>query len=58
MDPVTEGIDVAFQGEPGAYSQRAVRALFPDAAAQPMHNLRKVFEAVEIGAVDYGVVPL
>jgi prephenate dehydratase len=49
---------VAFQGEPGAYSQRAVLALFGDAAPVPMHSLRRVFEAVEIGAVEFGVVPL
>lgn len=58
MESNANAVNVAFQGEPGAYSQRAVRALFEDAAPIPMHSLRKVFEAVEIGAVDFGVVPL
>lgn len=49
---------VAFQGEPGAYSQRAVRQLFADGDPVPMHSFRRVFEAVEIGAVEFGVVPL
>lgn len=57
MDDAAE-LRVAFQGEPGAYSERAVRALFPEGISLPRHNLRKVFEAVEIGAVDFGVVPL
>src|SRR5437867_2681714 len=59
--PAVDAVDsarVAFQGEPGAYSQRAVLALFGDAAPVPMHSLRRVFEAVEIGAVEFGVVPL
>lgn len=59
MEPDADAVTtVAFQGELGAYSQRAVRALFDDAAPTPMHSLRKVFEAVDIGAVDFGVVPL
>ncbi len=51
-------ITVGFQGEPGAYSQRAVRALFPDPVSVPFPSVHKVFESVEIGAVTYGVVPL
>lgn len=49
---------VAFQGEPGAYSEQAVAALVPGAEAEPVPSVHKVFEAVEIGTVDWGVVPL
>lgn len=52
------GTKVAFQGEPGAYSERAVRSLFQEPVTIPYPSLHKVFEAVEIGAVAFGVVPL
>jgi prephenate dehydratase len=52
-------IPVGFQGEAGAYSQRAVRRLFEaEAASVPFHSVHRVFEAVEIGTVSFGVVPL
>jgi prephenate dehydratase len=51
-------IPVGFQGEAGAYSQRAVKRLFSDAASVPFHSVHRVFEAVEIGTVAFGVVPL
>lgn len=49
---------VAYQGEPGAYSEIAVRALFAQGDAIPFRSLRQVFAAVDSGAVDHGVVPL
>jgi prephenate dehydratase len=49
---------VAFQGEAGAYSEEAVIALFPDAERTPHSSIRKVFEAVEVGRADYGLVPM
>jgi prephenate dehydratase len=49
---------VGYQGEPGAFSEQAVAALFPDAEAVPIRTLRQVFEALERGDVDHGVVPL
>lgn len=51
-------IPVGFQGEAGAYSQQAVRRLFAEATSVPFHSVHRVFEAVEIGTVAYGVVPL
>lgn len=51
-------LPVGFQGEAGAYSQRAVKRLFTDATSVPFHSVHRVFEAVEIGTVAYGVVPL
>jgi prephenate dehydratase len=49
---------VAYQGEPGAYSEEGVLALFPDAERTPLPSIRKVFEAVEVGRFRYGVVPM
>jgi prephenate dehydratase len=52
-------IRVAFQGEPGAYSEQAVYQHFgPTAEPAPYPTLGDVFQAVEEGRVDYGVVPV
>jgi prephenate dehydratase len=49
---------IAFQGEPGAFSEEGVLSAFaaPDAVALP--TWRAVFEAVHDGSVDAGVVPI
>jgi prephenate dehydratase len=49
---------VAYQGEPGAYSERAVRATFPDAEPLPCESVRLVFSRVTSGEAEVGVVPL
>lgn len=49
---------VAYQGEAGAYSEEGARQLFPDAEHLPVATIRKVFEAVEVGRVDFGLVPI
>jgi prephenate dehydratase len=49
---------VAYQGEPGAYSERAVRALFPDAEPMPCDTVRLVFSRVTSSEADLGVVPM
>jgi prephenate dehydratase len=49
---------VAYQGEPGAYSERAVEATFPDAERLPCETVRLVFSRVTSGEADVGVVPL
>jgi prephenate dehydratase len=49
---------VAYQGEPGAYSERAVRATFPDAEPLPCDTVRLVFSRVTSGEAAFGVVPL
>ena len=51
---------VAYQGEPGAYSEEGAQALFPGAGHQPYPSIRTVFEAVEVGRqriVDAGADP-
>ena len=49
---------VAYQGEPGAYSERAVRVLFPDAQPLPCETIRLTFSRVTSGEADFGVVPV
>ncbi|MEX0754558.1 MAG: prephenate dehydratase [Actinomycetota bacterium] len=49
---------VAYQGEPGAYSERAVLALFPEADPLPCETVRLVFSRVTSGEADVGVVPV
>jgi prephenate dehydratase len=49
---------VAYQGEAGAYSEEGALALWSDAELAPSPTIRKVFEAVEVGRVDFGLVPM
>ncbi|MGQ0669962.1 MAG: prephenate dehydratase [Actinomycetota bacterium] len=49
---------VAYQGEPGAFSEEAVRAVFLDADALPCNTVRLVFSRVTSGEADFGVVPV
>ena len=49
---------VAFQGEHGAYSEQAAFAHFgPTASTVPCRSIRDVFESVQEGRVQYGIVP-
>ncbi|MGH2699948.1 MAG: prephenate dehydratase, partial [Actinomycetota bacterium] len=49
---------VAYQGETGAYSEEGALAAFPDSEHLPLQSIRKVFEAVEVGRADFGLVPM
>lgn len=49
---------VAYQGEAGSYSEQGVMDLLPDAEGVPLPSIRKVFEAVEVGRADRGLVPM
>src|SRR3954449_7526517 len=49
---------VAYQGEPGAYSEEGALALFPDADHHPFPSIRTVFESVEVGRARWGLVPM
>jgi len=49
---------VAYQGEAGAYSEEGALTAFPDSEHMPLQTIRKVFEAVEVGRADYGLVPM
>ena len=55
----TQAARVAFQGEPGAYSQQAaINAFGHGTETVPMENLEDVFRAVDSGETAYGVVPV
>lgn len=50
---------IAYQGVPGAYSERASRELFgADCRTLPRDTFDEVFEAVEGKAADRGVIPI
>jgi prephenate dehydratase len=52
------GPRVAFQGEPGAFSEDAVLAYFADPRGHAVPTWRAVFEAVQSGEVDAGVAAI
>jgi prephenate dehydratase len=49
---------VAYPGEAGAYSEEGTLALFPEADHRPLKSIRTVFESVEVGRADWGLVPM
>jgi len=49
---------VAYQGEPGAYSEQGAVELFPEAEHHAFPSIRTVFEAVEVGRAALGLVPM
>lgn len=49
---------LAFQGLKGAYSYLAGRRIFPDENMISVLHFRDVFDAVEEGRADYGILPM
>jgi prephenate dehydratase len=49
---------IAYQGEPGAYSEEAVAALFPDGDPVGYPTFRLAFDALVSGEVDSAVLPV
>src|SRR2546423_11373129 len=49
---------IAFQGEPGAYSEEALLLLEPRAESQPHRESRDVAQAVVDGRADFGLLPI
>ena len=49
---------IVYQGEPGAYSEAAALADFPDARLRGLTTFRRVFDAVASGEAARGVVPI
>jgi prephenate dehydratase len=49
---------IAYQGEPGAYSEAAALQISPDAQLMPCRGFEDVFEAVKAGPAGYGVLPI
>ncbi len=55
----TQGIEVAFPGEPGAYSEEAALKFFgPLAITKPQESLEDTFRAVEQDEVQFGIAPI
>jgi len=51
-------VTIAYQGEPGAFSEAAARRLAPEATLLPCKSFEDVFAAVQAGQADYGVLPV
>ena len=49
---------VAFQGEPGAYSEQAVHGHFGEVDTLPCESFEEVFTAVGSGQCEYGLIPI
>jgi prephenate dehydratase len=49
---------IAYQGEPGAFSEAASRLVSADAALVPCKSFEDVFATVEQGPAGYGVLPI
>lgn len=50
---------IAFQGEPGAYSQQAVREHFgPETPSLPCRSFTEIFNAVQRGDASHGMLPV
>src|SRR5512142_734217 len=49
---------IAYQGEPGAFSEAASRLVSADATFLPCKAFEEVFERVEQGPAQYGVLPI
>ena len=51
-------IEVAYQGEPGAFSEKASLARFGEVTRKGYPTFRKVFEKVVAGETAYGMIPI
>ncbi|MBI5036963.1 prephenate dehydratase [Candidatus Micrarchaeota archaeon] len=49
---------IAFQGERGAYSEEAIKQAYGEKEVLPCRSLHDVFEAVEKGEADAGLIPI
>jgi 3-deoxy-7-phosphoheptulonate synthase len=54
-----ELVKVAFQGEPGAFSENALLRYFPESVQSvPLQEFRDVFDSVLAGKSHYGIIPI
>lgn len=49
---------IAYQGEPGAFSEAAARLVNADAQLMPCRSFEDVFDTVKGGPANYGVLPI
>ena len=57
-DKIKDNPTVAVQGIEGAYGHAAYKKLFSNGSAMFFASFKEVFEAVENGSADYGVIPI
>src|SRR5256885_6217832 len=50
-------MQIAYQGEPGAFSEAAARRVGHDAKLVPCRSFEDVFDAVATGRVTHGILP-
>ena len=55
---LVRSVRIAYQGEPGAFSEAASRRVNAEAELVPCRSFEDVFAAVESGAVVFGVLPI
>lgn len=55
---VTTGKNIACPGVPGAFSHQAVQELFPNCSTRFYTTFHDVFQAIENGEADFGLVPV
>lgn len=59
QDTRPDRVRVAYQGEPGAFSEKAVRQYFSGGVtAVPCFSFPEVFEAVVAGRTEFGMIPI
>lgn len=55
---MTRALTIGYQGEPGAYSEEALHAFFPEAEPVAFRTLRHVFHRVADATIDLALVPV
>ena len=55
---VGQFMKIAYQGEPGAYSEAAALRFSPNATTVPCESFDEVFAAVEGGKTTHGILPI
>lgn len=55
---MTKSLKIAFQGEPGAYSNIAIVEAFPDATPLPCATFEDALAAISSGEADLGMIPI
>ncbi|KAL6598713.1 hypothetical protein ACP70R_046111 [Stipagrostis hirtigluma subsp. patula] len=58
MEPTGDGLKVAYQGCPGAYSEAAAKKAYPSCHTVPCEYFETAFQAVENWVADRAVLPL
>ena len=58
MNKEKNNLVIAFQGMPGAYSNMACKAYFPDAKTLPCNSFEDMLNSTKNGVSDYSMVPV